>query len=50
MEKKIYVLPDAEFISFASEDIMTASQTGNKFEEDENWAVWGNWDNWDGIS
>ncbi len=50
MVKKIYVSPYAEIISFASEDIMTASQTGNRYKDDEDW---GNWDpagaGWDGV-
>lgn len=42
MEKKLYVSPDAELISFASEDIMTGSSTGNLTDKDpEN-----GWDNW----
>ena len=40
MEKKLYVSPDAEFISFACEDIMTASKTGNDYENDQEWEEW----------
>lgn len=43
MEKKLYVLPDAEIISFASEDIMTASKTGNDYKDDVEWETWENW-------
>lgn len=43
MEKKLYVLPDAEIISFASEDIMTSSKTGNNHEDDVTWEEWENW-------
>lgn len=40
MEKKLYVSPDAELIRFASEDIMTASKTGNDYKEDVDWDNW----------
>ena len=43
MEKKLYVLPDAEIISFASEDIMANSQTGNDYKDDVEWETWENW-------
>ena len=46
MEKKLYVSPDAEFISFACEDIMTASNTGNDYKNDQDWEEWNNsWGN-----
>lgn len=39
MEKKLYVLPDAEIISFATEDIMTTSG-GDNGGDDTNWPEW----------
>ncbi len=45
MEKKLYVLPDAELISFASEDIMTSSREGDGYGGDVEWQPWDNWEN-----